>query len=290
MGNFYANDIKIEEFQKTVQSSRADLSELRGRISEVKEMLKDQKGLGLGTVKMHIGTLSTTTSKYAQKLDADRKFFQSITRNIQETEKTNERLLRELVGVTDTMPKEEESTPSQSSPFPSWFQNFWNKYGDTIEKVGNVTLTFLDKIGCKWAGAIKDLYKTAKESLLGNIDEFQGQKGAIGKIIDETVVETIADIGLGALVNIGLTAIGASVLIPVAAPVIVWGINEVCKWLTKGKDVKEVIADTVCGIKENIQKNAKHIKNGIEQAGKTIKRIGNGLGQVFTSWSKVVFS
>lgn len=130
------------------------------------------------------------------------------------------------------------------------------------------------KVGAKWAGHFLTLFSNAWE----NAEEFEGQEDALVRGTAETAIETVTDIGVGAVATAGvsagitaaLTALGCTVAAPAVAVgagavVVTWAANGVCKWLTGGKDIGEVAADLVCD----------SVQNGIDAV---------------VSWGKSVFS
>lgn len=145
--------------------------------------------------------------------------------------------------------------------------------------------TVADKVavGVKWGGYAL----TGVTNLLENIEEFQGVEGAAERIISETVVETGVDIGLGAIttagVSAGLAALGVTappvVVVGLASAGVVWAANGVCKWVTGGKDIGEVTADTFTAAKEVVSDAVDH----------TVKAVKEGFG-AFVNWGKALFA
>lgn len=135
------------------------------------------------------------------------------------------------------------------------------------------------KVGAKWAGhAI-----TAITNGVENYEEFQsGQIGA-ERAVAETVIETGTDIAMGAAataaITAGAVALGVTaapaVAVGIAAAGVTWAINGVCKWITGGKDVGEVVADAICDVGEKAVSVIKNI-------GKSAKKVSVGWMRIFS--------
>ena len=93
MGIFYANEARIIEFQKLLRADQTTLSTLQRKVSEVKENLRDQKGLGLGEVKMRIGNLSTAISNMSYRIRTYDTFLQKVIENTRDAENQNTKIL-----------------------------------------------------------------------------------------------------------------------------------------------------------------------------------------------------
>ena len=96
MGIFYADETQLIEFQKQFRKNQSALSTLQRRISDVRENLKDQKGLGLGEVKMRIGNLSTAISNMSYRMRTYDTFLQKVVENTRDAENQNTNTLQGL--------------------------------------------------------------------------------------------------------------------------------------------------------------------------------------------------
>lgn len=96
MRAFYINNIYLEEFRHILRRSGMELSRQHSKISEVQEMLKDQKGLGLGEIKMRLGELSVKMAGIPFNLNGDDRFLKILLENTQETEEENKKILELL--------------------------------------------------------------------------------------------------------------------------------------------------------------------------------------------------
>lgn len=115
-----------------------------------------------------------------------------------------------------------------------------------------------------------------------NYDEFNGEMDA--RFWGETVIETAVDVGVGIGVSAALTAAAGAVataagvagapalLIGAATGVVVWAANGVCKKITGGRDLGEVVADAVC--------------DAADAATRCVKQIGKEItDSISTAWN-----
>lgn len=143
--------------------------------------------------------------------------------------------------------------------FSSYFKK---EFIDDLGLNGAKTTVDKVKVSTKWAGHILSLVTNAFE----NYEEMKEPGGiSFERAVSETVVETGVDILLNAGITAGVSVVLGGILTAVGAPVMVpavvvggltvgvtWAANGVCKWLTDGKDIGEVVADAVCDFGETI--------------------------------------
>ena len=123
------------------------------------------------------------------------------------------------------------------------------------------------KVVTKWGGHLLTLAANAFE----NYDEFKGQEGMESRMVAETVLETATDIGLGMAATAVLASVGApAVAAGVIGVGVVWVGNEVCKWMTGGDDIGEVVSNLVCDGYEGVKKGF----NSMVQWGKSFFGFG----------------
>lgn len=157
------------------------------------------------------------------------------------------------------------------------------------------------KVATKWAGHALTVAKNGVE----NFQEYKNGDISAGRAVAETAVESAVDIGMGALATAGVTA--AAVAMGVAAPAVAvgigavavtWAANGVCKWATGGKDVGEVVADSVCNVGEaavsvaksgvkTVSDGAKTVAKGV---GEAVNSVGNLMTSISTKWSNGIFA
>lgn len=139
------------------------------------------------------------------------------------------------------------------------FKSSFIKQGkDLIFKDGG-TWADKGKVITKWGGYALSFFS----NYLDNVEEFKGQEGMEARMAGEIVVETVVDIGVGALATAGVTA-GAAALVSAgviaSAPAVAVGAvaagatfaaNKACKWAF-GKDIGELAADTLCDLAEGV--------------------------------------
>lgn len=170
-----------------------------------------------------------------------------------------------------------------SSAGKAFTSSLKNQFVDDLSFSQASTVGDKIKVGTKWGGHALTLLS----NIFDNVEEFEGQDGATGRMVTEIAVETVTDIGVGAVATAAVTA-GAAALGITAAPAVVigagavavtWAANEVCEWITGGKDIGEVASDLVCGA-------AEAIGNAVSN---TAKAVGDGFNAV-VNWGKSLFS
>lgn len=140
------------------------------------------------------------------------------------------------------------------------------------------------KVGTKWGSHAL----TAMINGVENIEEYKSGSVSAGRAVAETILETGADIAVGAgataAVTAGAVALGftsaSAVAIGAAAVVVTWAANGVCKWATGGKDIGETVADAMCDMGE---KAVSLVKN----TGKVAHNVINSFKEVSIKWSKI---
>lgn len=174
-----------------------------------------------------------------------------------------------ISGLADTTTKWKTFKSSLSKKWKSYFP-------DSITNVGEKI-----KIAAEWAGVAI----SAVTNGISNYDEFGTMKNL--RFWEETIMETIVDVGVGALATAGATAVlGASapaIAVGVAGAGVVWladlGVRAVTKNFCKEeKGLTETISDTVLDIGEAVVGGAKNLFANIGNAVKSGGRIGVAWG------------
>lgn len=135
-------------------------------------------------------------------------------------------------------------------------------------------------VGTKWGGHALNLLANSWE----NYEEFQTDGISAERAVAETVVETGVDIGLGALATAGVSAAAVAVgftaapafAIGAGAVLVSWAVNGICKWITGGDDLGEVVANVVCGVGEMVN-------SAVQNIGATVV---NSLKNITAEWAK----
>lgn len=155
-------------------------------------------------------------------------------------------------------------------------KTFWSsinkQFGEDLSFGQATTVGDKIKVGTTWGGYALSLLS----NFFDNKAEFAGEEDATGRMLAETGIETVVDIGLGAISTAAVSAlatiVGATaapaVLIGAGAVAVTWAANGICKWLTGGDDIAETAANLVCDAGEAIGKGFKAV----------------------TSWGKSLFS
>lgn len=134
--------------------------------------------------------------------------------------------------------------------------NFWGKFQESFAKQFDFSLpegaTTADKVklGTKWAGYALTLISNG----IDNYEEYKDGQISGGRAVAETAIETGVDIAISAAataaVSAAAVALGATaapaIAVGIGAAAVTWAANGVCKWITGGKDIGEVVADAIC--------------------------------------------
>lgn len=157
-----------------------------------------------------------------------------------------------------------------TSSFGNAVKSSLNQQVDSLDFAKAAKLGDKVKTVTKWAGYVLTVASNGVE----NYNEYKSGTISSGRAWAEAGIESVVDIGIG----IGSTAIvtGALAVFGVAAPatVVVGGIgtavvvgsNAVCKWVTGGRDIGEVVADGVCNSVENMGKFFNNVKDGVKSS------------------------
>lgn len=141
------------------------------------------------------------------------------------------------------------------------------------------------KIATKWGGYLL----TGAARWIENYKDYKAGNISLDRVIGQTAIETAVDIGVGAVVTAGVTALagalvtagvtfaGSAVLIGAAGVGVTWAANSICKAITNGKDIGEVVAD---GIYDHLMPA---ISKGV---GKAKQVVGNIKNAISAPWSR----
>ena len=173
-----------------------------------------------------------------------------------------------------------------------WFQRFMGFNAQGVTTLGDSWQKFLDSMNlgkqtttagkvavvAKWAG----YGLTIAGNVLDNVNEYQDGGMTVGRAVGETVVESAVDIGLsigaGVLIAAALPATAPAIVVGAVGAGVVWVGNEVCEYITGGRDIGEVVADAVCDTAEWIGDRAEDIGNAVQDFGESVADgIGNAL-------------
>ena len=179
-----------------------------------------------------------------------------------------------LFGVQHALTNGADSFANWASSLLGFNQSGINGWGDALDDwlgkmdFGKQTST-VGKVGtvCQWAGYALSFLVSGVE----NYAEFDGDM-TNARFWGETVLEGVVDVGLG----IG-AGIAAAALLPATWPAIavgavgvgvVWVGNQVCEWITGGRDIGEVVADAVCDTVDAVVDGAKQVGRAISDGAK----------------------
>ena len=180
--------------------------------------------------------------------------------------------IKYAVGLNDAMDKIEIGS------FGKGFNSSIAKQMDDLGFVKSNGKVGKLKTATKWAGHIL----TVAANGIENYNEYQNDGITAERAVKETVIESGVDIAIGigatAVTTGVLSALGIAaapaVLVGAGAVAITVGANAVCKWATGGKDIGELVADTVCDIGEGItelkEKAANAVRDKVTVAWKNI--------------------
>lgn len=154
------------------------------------------------------------------------------------------------------------------------FKCSWESFREDLNFVKAQNNVEKCKAATKWAGHILTLASNGLE----NIEEAKDGSISTERAVAETVMETGVDIAVGvgatAVTSAGMAALGfvgaPAVAVGAGAAVVTWAANGVCKWVTGGKDLGEVVADVGCDIAEGIGKKAQEVVGGISNCWKNL--------------------
>ncbi|MCC8168717.1 MAG: hypothetical protein LIO37_05205 [Clostridiales bacterium] len=149
-----------------------------------------------------------------------------------------------LFGLNNTLKNVDAKT------FTSKVSTLWSKqFGSDLDITGASNTAGKVKVISKWAGHLLTLAGNYVE----NVEEYMDGDMSVGRVVAETFIETGVDIALGAAATAVIGALCPYAIVgAVAGTLVVWGVNSVCKWITGGKDVGEVVADLVCDTAEYV--------------------------------------
>ena len=153
--------------------------------------------------------------------------------------------------------------------------NSWNKWVDSMKFGENASGWEKGAVVAKWAGYAL----TAVVNGIDNYNEYQEDVSmTVGRAVGETIVESAVDIGLsigaGVLIAAALPATAPAILVGAAAAGVVWVGNEVCEWITGGRDLGEVAADFVC--------------DSVEAVGNAVSNVADAVADgVSTAWNGI---
>lgn len=186
-------------------------------------------------------------------------------------DKETDVLWKYIVGATNGL--EDLDISSFKNTFASYVKK--DLYTDLKFETG-AKVTNKIQVVSKWVGHILTLVTNGMD----NYDEYHEKKEngfTVGRAVAETVYESGMDIllGVGAtaavsgiagmLVTAGAIASAPAVAIGIGAAGVVWAANGICKWATGGRDIGEVVADSVCDYWEDaVEKTKNNIKKAVD--------------------------
>lgn len=207
-----------------------------------------------------IGSLITGNGSAKDYISSAKYFVSAVGSGAVAVSKGGAEGLKYAFGLNDGMSK------INTSSFGSGVKSYLSKQLDDLNfaKAEGKVGTF--KTATKWAGYLLTVAGNGVE----NYKELKEDGISASRAVQETVIESAVDIALGigaAAVTTGvLSALGfvaaPAVVVGLGATLITVGANAICKWATGGKDIGEVVADTICNIGDGISK----IKNKAKKA------------------------
>ena len=158
------------------------------------------------------------------------------------------------------------------SSFGKTFKSSWKSFREDLNFAKASNNAEKSKVITKWAGHILTLASNGLE----NIEEAKDGSISTERAVAETVIETGVDITVGAaataVTSAGMAALGfvgaPAVAVGAGAVAVTWAANGVCKWVTGGKDLGEVVADVSYDIVEGVGKKAQEVAGQYRIAGK----------------------
>jgi hypothetical protein len=187
------------------------------------------------------------------------KSISTFTGNVAMAAKTKTQWTSYLLGGNNSIEKLEDLSTAGSTYVSSIKKslgtdlNILNAEG-TAAKVASAT---------KWAGYILTFASNGVE----NYQEMKTDGISGERAVEETILESIVDVGLTvsatAAVSAGVVALGfasgpaaAAAVVGVGAVTVIWAANGICKWISGGRDLGEVVADGICDLGEEMDGNS----------------------------------
>lgn len=228
----------------------------------------------VGSVVSGVGTIvqNQDNGDISDYISATKYFVSAIGTGASAVSKGGLEGARIAIGWNDALAK------IDTSSFGNAVKSSIKKQADSLDFSTAIKTGDKIKTATKWAGYILTVASNGVE----NYNEYKTGQITAERAWAETGIESAVDIGLG----IGATAIatGACVAFGIAAPpvalvgaagtaIVITG-NAVCKWVTDGRDIGEVIADKVC--------------DGVESMGEFFNGVKDGVMNTFTaSWKGI---